>query len=171
MATMRALRAHSRGGPEVLVYELAPRPCAVSGEVLVEVEAAALPLAALTAWQAFVDHASLVAGERVLVHGGAGGVGGYAIQLAASLGAEVTATSVGKVEYVKSLGAHRVVDVSSEDFDAGDPEFDIVIDTVGGQLVDRSYSFLRKGGGSSHFSPRLTGPGRKGAASMPCSSL
>jgi NADPH:quinone reductase-like Zn-dependent oxidoreductase len=107
---MMALRAHTRGGPEQLSYEPAPMPHPRSGEVLVafatvpaaalavkprkvsHVEAASLPLAALTAWQALVDHAGLTCGETVLVHGGAGGVGVYAVQLAAGLGARVIAT-------------------------------------------------------------------------------
>jgi NADPH:quinone reductase-like Zn-dependent oxidoreductase len=69
---------------------------------LSHVEAAALPLAALTAWQALVDHAKIRSGERVLIHGGADGVGGYATQIAAALGARTTVTSRGQVDYVKS---------------------------------------------------------------------
>jgi NADPH:quinone reductase-like Zn-dependent oxidoreductase len=120
---------------------MARKPASLS-----HVEAAALPLAALTAWQALVDHAKVTAGERVLIHGGAGGVGGYATQMAVALGAHATATSVGAVEYVKSLGAERVIDVRSEEFDTQTGVFDVVIDTVGGQTLHRSFAVLRKGG-------------------------
>jgi NADPH:quinone reductase-like Zn-dependent oxidoreductase len=113
---------------------------------LSHVEAAALPLAVLTAWQALVDHARVAAGECVLVHGGAGGVGGYATQLSVALGAHTTATSVGAVAYVKSLGAQRVIDVRSERFDAQTAVFDMVIDTVGGDTLQRSFPVVRKGG-------------------------
>lgn len=92
----------------------------------------------------------IVAGERVLVQGRAGGVGGYAIPLGATLGAEVTATSVNKVDYVKGLGAHRVVDISSEDLDTEGGVFDVVVDTVGGQTLDRSFSAAAKGRSARH---------------------
>jgi NADPH:quinone reductase-like Zn-dependent oxidoreductase len=228
---MHALRAHTRGGPEVLVYEQAPAPTPGDGEILVEVhaaaitfaeltweetwtrngadrtpiipshefsgvvsdvgpevgdfgvgqqvygmvpfdrdgaaaefvavpadqvatkpqslthiEAAALPLPALTAQQALFDHAKVVAGERVLVHGGAGGVGGYAIQMAAAAGAHVTATTVGAVDYVTGLGAHQIIDVRTDDFATREGDFDVVIDTVGGDTLDRSYAVLRRRG-------------------------
>jgi NADPH:quinone reductase-like Zn-dependent oxidoreductase len=113
---------------------------------LSHVEAAALPLAALTAWQALVDHAKIRSGERVLIHGGAGGVGGYATQIAAALGARTTVTSRGQVDYVKSLGAQTVIDARSDDFDTESGAFDIVIDTVGGQTLARSFLVLRRGG-------------------------
>jgi NADPH:quinone reductase-like Zn-dependent oxidoreductase len=230
--SMMALRAHRRGGPEVLQYESAPIPTPAAGEALVAVHAAAItfaelgwdetwtsagrsrtptipshelsgvvtalgdevaglavgdevyglvpfdrdgaaadyvcvpttslvprprtvshvvaaavPLAALTAWQALVDHARVQPGERVLVHGGAGGVGAFATQLAAARGAEVTATSFeADVDAVRSFGAERVIDVQAEKFDAEPGVYDIVIDTVGGSTLDRSYAVLRHGG-------------------------
>jgi len=226
---MTALRAHRRGGPEVLVLERAPVPVAAPGEVLVAVHAAAitfdeltweetwtrdgadrtpvipshevsgvvadigsgvtdftvgdevygliefdrdgaaadfvavpaadlaakpstvshtvaaaLPLAGLTAWQALVDHAAVRPGESVLVHGGAGGVGALTVQLAARLGADVTATVRSDAGVlVRGFGAGRVIDVRSE---AVDGAYDVVIDTVGGQVLDRSYRLLRRGG-------------------------
>ncbi|MEO5875940.1 MAG: NADP-dependent oxidoreductase [Streptosporangiaceae bacterium] len=233
MKTMMALRAHSRGGPEQLVYERAPVPVPGEGEVLIAVhaaaitfteldwdlswathdgldrtpvipshevsgtvaepgpgvtgltvgdevyglidfdrngaaaayatvpahtlalkprsvshaEAAALPLAALTAWQAMVDHAAVAPGDRVLVHGGAGGVGVYAVQIAASLGAAVTATDVPAHEaFVKELGAERFIDFTREEFDQVASDFDVVLDTVGGRTLERSYGVLRSGG-------------------------
>lgn len=228
---MQALRAHTRGGPEVLVYEQAAAPTVGDGEILVavhaaaitfaelswdetwtrngidrtpiipshefsgavagmgsgvagfaigdavfgvvpfdrdgaaaecvavpadsaapkpaslsHVEAAALPLPALTAQQALFDHARLAAGEHVLVHGGAGGVGAYAIQLAATAGADVTATTIGAVDYVRQLGAHHVIDIRADGFPTSTGAFDVVIDTVGGDTLDRSYALLRPGG-------------------------
>lgn len=225
MTEMNALRAHRRGGPEVLVYEHAPVPVPGDGEVLVAVraaaitfdeltwdptwlrdgvdrtpiipshefcgevaalgpgaasvgvgesvygmvpfdrdgaaaeflavpasqiaakprtlsavEAAALPLAALTARQALFDHGRLRAGDRVLVLGGAGGVGGFAVQMAVAAGAEVAATSRGSADYVRSLGA-RVIDTRTEKWDGG--TYDVVIDTVSG---DPPYALVREGG-------------------------
>lgn len=230
---MMALRAHTRGGPDRLVYEPAPRPEPREGEVLVavhaaaitfaelgwdlswttrdgadrtpvipshevsgtvaalgdgvagfavgdevyglvdfdrdgaaaeyvavpvdalaakpskatHVEAAALPLAALTAWQALVDQAGLEPGETVLVHGGAGGVGVYLVQLAAHLGAHVVATDLpANAGFVRSLGAERFVDVTTEAFDDVVSGVDVVVDTVGGDTLERSYRVLRPEG-------------------------
>ena len=111
------------------------------------VEAAALPLAALTAWQALVDHAGLQPGDRVLVHGGAGGVGVYAVQLAAHLGATVTATDrPGNETFVRSLGAADFLDFTTRRFDDELSDLDVVIDAVGGNTLARSYRVLRPGG-------------------------
>lgn len=110
-------------------------------------EAAALPLAALTAWQALVDHADLRAGERVLVHGGAGGVGVYGVQLAAHLGAQVIATDLPTNEaFVRSLGAAEFLDFTKQRFDDELSDLDVVLDTVGGETLARSYRVLRPGG-------------------------
>ncbi|HEY0240869.1 MAG TPA: NADP-dependent oxidoreductase [Friedmanniella sp.] len=230
--TMMALRAHIRGGPEVLVHESAPVPVPGPDEVLLEVraaaitfteltwdetwhrdgvdrtpiipghevsgvvavlggpglgfevgdevyglirfdrdgaaaeyvavpaadlapaprstthvEAAALPLAALTAWQALYDRAGLRRGEDVLVHGGAGGVGAFAVQLAQTAGAHVTSTArAADVDLVGRLGAERVVDYEHQAFDEGGRAFDVVLDTVGGETLDRSFDVLRPGG-------------------------
>ena len=118
------------------------RPTTVS-----HVLSAALPLSGLTAWQALVDHAAVQPGERVLVHGGAGGVGALAVQLAAILGTEVTTTvRSDSHELVTKLGAHHVIDTRTERFDGEDAIFDVVIDTVGGETLDRSFEILRPGG-------------------------
>ncbi|MCV7020708.1 NADP-dependent oxidoreductase [Mycolicibacterium aichiense] len=220
---MTALRAHRRGGPEVLVVERAPIPVPAAGEVLVEVHAAAitfdeltwdetwqrngadrtptipshevsgvvvgttdevyglipfdrdgaaaeyvavpssclatrpatcshlaaaaLPLAGLTAWQALVEHADVQPGERVLVHGGAGGVGGLVIQLAARMGADVTTTVRSDVTgLMRELGATTVIDTRADAFDAPGAVYDVVVDTVGGQTMERSFGVLRPGG-------------------------
>ncbi|MGK5740038.1 NADP-dependent oxidoreductase [Micromonospora sp. URMC 103] len=236
MDTMRAVRAHRRGGPEQLVYEEAPRPEPGAGEVLVAVKAAsvtpheltwgatwthnmdgsgpertpiipshefsgvvaatgegvdgpgvgeavyglvpftrdgaaaeyvalpatavatkpatvdhdhaaALPLAALTAWQALVDHADLQAGQRVLVQGGAGGVGSYVVQLAAGLGAQVSATAgADDLDFVRGLGAEQVIDYAHDRFEDHVRDADVVVDLVGGATQSRSWSVLRPGG-------------------------
>lgn len=234
MSTMKAVRAHQRGGPEVLVYEDAPIPAVGPGEVLVEVhaaavtpgelaweptwqskdgsdrtpiipshefsgvvaktgsgvggldrgdevygliefnhdgaaaeyvslphevvvlrptklshvESAALPLAALTAWQALSDQAQVRSGERVFIQGGAGGVGSLAVQLAKALGANVTATAVAQDEpMVKTLGADRVVPSVAEALSPGHQPFDVLLDTFGGGSVPvESYGLLRPGG-------------------------
>ena len=232
METMMALRAHTRGGPEQLVYERVPRPVAGPGEALLavhaagitfdeltwdlswttrggadrtpmipshevsgtvatagpgvtglapgdevyalidfdrdgaaaeyvtvpasalaarprslsHVQAATLPLAALTAWQALVDHAGVKRGERVLVQGGAGGVGVYAVQLAAVLSAQVTATGRSQSEaFVRDLGAQEFI--SSRALGRGAAaDQDVVIDTVGGRVLADSFALLRRGG-------------------------
>jgi len=233
MGTMRALRAHVRGGPGQLVYEQAPAPAAGPGEALVAVHAAAitfaeltwdlswttrdgadrtpvipshelsgviaglgpgvtnlavgdaviglidfdrdgaaaeyvavpaatlaakptalshqqaatLPLAALTAWQALVDHAAVAPGERVLVLGGAGGVGLFAVQLAALLGGHVTATGrAADADFVRGLGAERFISFDGPDAAQPPGELDVVIDTVGGAALDGSYTLLGEGG-------------------------
>jgi NADPH:quinone reductase-like Zn-dependent oxidoreductase len=121
--------------------DVAAKPSALSHE-----EAAAVPLGALTAWQALHTHASLQAGQHVLVHGGAGGVGGYAVQLAARDGAVVTATASARdAEFVAGLGASRVIDYTSR-FEDQVSDVDIVIDPVGGEVMTRSWPVLRPGG-------------------------
>jgi NADPH:quinone reductase-like Zn-dependent oxidoreductase len=120
---------------------------AVKPQSLSHVAAATLPLAALTAWQALADHAALQPGEQVLVQGGAGGVGIFAVQLAAILGGYITATGRSTdAGFVRDLGADRFIST-----EAGRPSqpaggFDVVIDTVGGAVLDGSYGLLREGG-------------------------
>jgi NADPH:quinone reductase-like Zn-dependent oxidoreductase len=110
------------------------------------VHAATVPLAALTAWQALHDHYRLQKGEHVLVHGGAGGVGSYVVQLAVRHGARVTATaSANSAEYVRSLGAETVIDYTSR-FEEQVSDVDLVVDTVGGETLSRSWGVLRSGG-------------------------
>lgn len=236
MSTMHAVRAHTRGGPEQLVYEEVPRPEPGPGEVLVAVKAAsmtpgeltwpetwthtsdgtgpertpvipshefsgvvaargagvespadgeavyglipftrdgaaaeyvvlpaavvaakpatvdhdhaaALPLAALSAWQALVDHADLQADQHVLVQGGAGGVGSYVVQLAASLGARVSATAAAAdLEFVRYLGAEQAIDYANDRFEDHVDDVDVVVDLVGGATQSRSWSVLKPGG-------------------------
>ncbi|MFJ8013899.1 NADP-dependent oxidoreductase [Streptomyces sp. NPDC096339] len=236
VATMHAVRAHERGGPEQFVYESAPRPEPAAGEVLVAVcaasitageldwdatwtdrldgtghnrtptvpshefsgivaalgsdvtdleagdevfglipftrdgaaaeyvtvpahvlaakpdtldhdRAAAVPLAALTAWQALVAHAALQPGQHVLIHGGAGGVGTFAVQIARALGARVTATaSAHDRGLVNGLGAQRVIDYRGERFEDLVRDADVVLDLVGGETLRRSWASVLRGG-------------------------
>jgi NADPH:quinone reductase-like Zn-dependent oxidoreductase len=121
---------------------LASRP-----RLLSHVQAATLPLAALTAWQALVDHAGLVPGERVLVQGGAGGVGVYAVQLAAVLGGQVTATGRSRSEqFVRGLGATDFISSPAPGGEGKAAGQDVIIDTVGGQVLADSFALLRRGG-------------------------
>ncbi len=121
---------------------VAPRPVRLS-----HVESAALPLAALTAWQALSDHARLQPGERAFIQGGAGGVGSLAVQFAKALGAEVTATANEDDEpLVKTLGADRVVPSVSAALSSGEPLFDVLLNTFGGPVQEESYGLVRPGG-------------------------
>ena len=122
--------------------DCAPVPRSVS-----TVEAASLPLVALTAWQALVVRADVRPGQRVLVHAGAGGVGSMAIQLARHLGAHVATTaSAANADLVRSSGADEVVDHRSEDFTARLHDYDVVLDPLGEASVLRSLTVLRPGG-------------------------
>jgi NADPH:quinone reductase-like Zn-dependent oxidoreductase len=109
--------------------------------------AAAATLAGLTAWQALFDHGELKAGQKVLIHGAAGGVGTYAVQLAKWAGATVVATvSTADVGFVKGLGADHVIDYTKQSFDDMVQDVDVVLDPIGGETRDRSWRTLRKGG-------------------------
>ncbi len=233
MKTMKAIRFHSYGGPEVLAYEDAPRPTPGSGEVLVRVHAAgvnpvdwkvregylkemlhhtlplipgwdvsgvveaagpgatrfkagdevfsrpdiqrngtyaeylvireteiapkpksidhihaaAIPLAGLTAWQSLIGAAGLTAGQRVLIHAAAGGVGGYAVQLAKWRGAHVIGTASEKnLDYLRGLGADEVIDYGRVPFEKAAGKVDVVFDTIGGETQERSWQVLKPGG-------------------------
>jgi NADPH:quinone reductase-like Zn-dependent oxidoreductase len=122
--------------------EIQPKPAILNFE-----EAASLPVGALTAWGALIDTAKIEAGQRVLVQGAAGGVGAYVVQLARWKGAHVIGTaSTGNVEFARSLGAENVIDYSSTRFETVVHDMDVVIDTVGGDLAERSFQVLRPGG-------------------------
>ena len=109
--------------------------------------AAAVPLAGLTAWQGLFDEGNLHAGQRVLIHGGAGGVGHFAIQFAKAKGATVcTTVSTQDVEFARSLGADEVVDYKSERFEDKIHDVDLVFDLVAGDTQERSWAVLKDGG-------------------------
>jgi NADPH:quinone reductase-like Zn-dependent oxidoreductase len=233
METMKAVRIHSYGGPEVLQYEEAPRPKSGAGAVLIRVHAAgvnpvdwkirqgyfkgrvdhslplilgwdlsgvveatgsgvaglqegdevysrpdiardgayaehivvretevalkpksidhihaaAIPLAALTAWQSLFDAAGLSAGQKVLIHAAAGGVGSFAVQLARWKGAHVIGTaSKRNHELVRNLGAAETIDYETTRFEDVVDEVDVVFDTIGGDTQKRSWQVLKKGG-------------------------
>lgn len=111
------------------------------------VQAAALPLAALTAWQALIDTAGLHAGDRVLIHAAAGGVGHLAVQIAKAQGAYVIGTArVAKHPFLRSLGADELIDYTAVDFTNAISEVDVVIDTIGGGYGPRSLRVLRRSG-------------------------
>ena len=120
----------------------APKPGNVD-----HVQAAALPLAALTAWQALADTARLSAGQRVLIHAAAGGVGHLAVQIAKARGAHVIGTaSARNHDLVRGLGADELIDYHDTDFAAAITDADVVLDTVGGDYPARSLRTLRDGG-------------------------
>lgn len=110
-------------------------------------EAAAVPLAALTAWQGLFEHGKLQAGQTVLIHGGSGGVGHFAVQLAKAYGATVLTTVSGaNVEFVRELGADRAINYQSERFEEIARDVDVVLDLVGAETQKRSWSVLKAGG-------------------------
>lgn len=230
MPEMNAVRIHGYGGPEVLVYETAPRPLPAAGQVLVHIHAAgvnpidwkvrrgdmqqfrpaqfplilgydiagiveevgndasglsvgdavyanipgggyaeyaaipaqaaarkprsldfqqsaALPVAALTAWQALFDHAGLSAGQTVLIHAGAGGVGHLAIQFAKNAGARVLATASARNQsFLRDMGADIAIDYTSVKFEDAAHDIDVVFDTIGGDTQERSWGVLKPGG-------------------------
>ncbi|MEU0275828.1 NADP-dependent oxidoreductase [Streptomyces sp. NPDC006307] len=116
-------------------------------EALTHIQAAALPLAALTAWQALVDVARVRPGRRVLIHAAAGGVGHLAVQIAKARGAHVTGTArAAKHEFLRRLGADELVDYTEADFETAVAPVDVVVDTIGGAYGPRSLRTLRPGG-------------------------
>src|SRR3989442_1559881 len=168
---MKAIVVHEFGGPEVLKYEDAPRPEPKENEVLIRViaagvnpvetdkevspkpksltfeEAAAVPLAAETAWQALFDTAKLSAGQTVLIHGGSGGVGSFAIQFAKARGAKVFATaSTLNQDLLKQLGADVAIDYTKQKFEDIAKDVDVVMDSIGKDTLARSYGVVKKGG-------------------------
>jgi NADPH:quinone reductase-like Zn-dependent oxidoreductase len=114
---------------------------------LTHIEAASVPVVASTAWQMVFDHGRVDDTKRVLVHGAAGNVGAYAVQLAKRAGAEVVATAFARdADYVRSLRVDRVVEVPGARFEERVKEVDVVIDTIGGEALDRSFAVLKPGG-------------------------
>jgi NADPH:quinone reductase-like Zn-dependent oxidoreductase len=121
---------------------LAPKP-----QTLDHVQSAAIPLPALSAWQALFEHGHLQEGERVLIHGATGGVGHFAVQLARHFGAHVIGTaSTANMKRAHDLGAHEVLDHTAGPFEEALEPVDLVFDTVGGDLLARSSTVLRDGG-------------------------
>jgi NADPH:quinone reductase-like Zn-dependent oxidoreductase len=122
--------------------DLALKPASASME-----EAGSLPLVALTAWQALVEHGNVRPGQKVLIHAGAGGVGSIAIQLAKHLGATVTTTaSSSNADFVRDLGADIVIDYRTQDFEQLLSGYDLVLDSLGGENLQKSLRILKPGG-------------------------
>ncbi len=122
--------------------DLAPKPRSLD-----YAQAAGIPLVGLTAWQALFDHAGLSAGQSILIHGAAGGVGSMAVQLACWAGAHVIGTaSARNRDFLRKLGANEIIDYTSTRFEDVLHDIDIVLDTIGGDTMERSWSVLKKGG-------------------------
>lgn len=122
--------------------EMAPKPQSLDHE-----HAAAVPMAGLTAWQALFDHAHLSSKDTVLIHGAAGGVGSFAVQLARWTGAHIIGTaSAHNSSFLKDLGVNDVIDYKKTSFEDRVHDVDVVFDTVGGKTLERSWQVLRKGG-------------------------
>ena len=144
---VHALLGYGRDGAQAdytiaLPNELVPKP-----RTLDHVQAAAVPLSALTAWQALFDHAHLAAGQTVLIHGGAGGVGVFAVQLAHWAGAQVIATtSARNRDFLRELGANEIIDYTTTRFEAVAQGVDLVFDLVGGDTLQRSWQVIKPGG-------------------------
>lgn len=141
-----AMLGWDRGGHAehvvVKAVEMAPKPSNLS-----HTEAAAVPLAALTAWQGLIDHGGLKSGQRVLIHGGAGGVGHFAIQIAKAKGAWVATTcSARDFDFVRGLGADQAIDYKADAFEEILKDIDLVFDLIGGKTQDKSFRVLRHGG-------------------------
>ena len=122
--------------------EMAPKPQSLDHKY-----AAAVPMAGLTAWQALFDHAHLSSKDTILIHGAAGGVGSFAVQLARWTGAHIIGTaSAHNSSFLKDLGVNDVIDYKKISFEDRVNDVDVVFDTVGGKTLERSWQVLRKGG-------------------------
>jgi NADPH:quinone reductase-like Zn-dependent oxidoreductase len=137
-----------RNGAAAELASVLPNEVAALPETLSPVQGSTLPIGALTAWQGLVDHGQVKRGDVVLVHGGAGAVGSFAIQIAKEAKATVIATTRGEdsVRFCRTLGADMVVDTSTSAFEQVAGTVDLVFDTVGRNLLERSWAVVRPGG-------------------------
>ncbi len=120
---------------------------AIKPKTLTMEEAASVPLVGLTAWQVLIEKANLKKGQKVLIHAGSGGVGTFAIQLAKHVGATVaTTTSTANVELVKTLGADIAIDYKKEDFEKVLHDYDVVLNSLGKETLEKSLRVLKPGG-------------------------
>src|SRR5262249_11746318 len=125
-----------------LPQNIGRKPATLSHE-----DAASVPIGALTSWQGLIDRAKLEPGERVLVHGGAGAVGLYAVQLAHIRGAHVITTVAAQdIDFVKQLGADQAIDYKASRFEEVVRDVDVIFDGVGGDTLERSWDVLKPGG-------------------------
>ena len=126
---------------------LAENEAALKAKSMTFIEAAGVPMGALTAWQSLVDAAQLKAGQTVLIHGGSGGTGSFAVQIAKARGAKVIATaSTANQELLKQLGADVAIDYTKTKFEEVAKDVDVVFDPVGRDTLARSYAVVKKGG-------------------------
>lgn len=136
-----------RGGGYAQYATAKEREISAKPKSLSFVKAAGVPIVALTAWQALIDTAKLSAGQTVLIHGGSGGVGSFAIQIAKAKGAKVYATaSTPNQDLLKELGADVAIDYTKQKFEEIAKDVDVVLDSVGKDTLQRSYGVLKKGG-------------------------
>src|SRR5438477_328040 len=120
---------------------------AIKPKALTMEEAASIPLVGLTAWQVLIERANLKKGQKVLIHAGSGGVGTFAIQLAKHVGAVVaTTTSTANLDWVKALGADIVIDYHKDDFATILRDYDVVLNSLGGEVLEKSLRVLKPGG-------------------------
>ena len=142
-----AIYGQTRTGAAADFATIPANACAKAPTTLDLADAAAVPVGGMTAWQALFDHGGLQTGQRVLIHGGAGGVGMFAIQLAKWQGAHViTTASAANEHYVRELGADEVIDYSTTTFESAVKDVDVVLDTIGGETQTRSLQVLKAGG-------------------------
>ena len=126
---------------------VAPSGAAAKPKSLDMIAAGGVPLAATTAWQGLFDHGGLKSGQTVLIHGGSGGVGGFAVQFARAKGARVIATASGEgLQTVRDYGADEVVDYQTQKFEDVAHDVDLVFDLIGGDTQERSFAVLKPGG-------------------------
>jgi NADPH:quinone reductase-like Zn-dependent oxidoreductase len=146
-AAVYALTAFGGDGAEAEYAIALPGELAARPRTLDDTQAAAVPLAALTAWQALFTHGGLASGQTVLIHGAAGGVGTYAVQLARWAGARVIATASARHgDFLRELGVDQVIDYTATRFEDVVSNVDLVFDTVGGETLERSWRVVRPGG-------------------------
>lgn len=142
-----ALLNPAKGGAYAEYVVVSESELALKPKSLHHIRAAAVPVAAVTAWNALFETAQLQSGQRVLIHGGAGGVGHFAVQLAKRKGTHVIATASAKNhELVYELGADEVIDYQAQKFEDVARKIDIVLDSIGGDTQERSWKVLKKGG-------------------------
>lgn len=141
-----ALTAFDRDGAEAEYTIALPSELATKPRTLNHVQAAAVPLAALTAWQALFEHVNLTEGQSVLIHGAAGGVGVFAVQLARWAGAHVIATAAAhNRDFLLELGANEIIDYTTTRFEEVVHDVDLVFDLVGGDTLQRSWQVVKRG--------------------------
>src|SRR5579872_1001458 len=146
-AEVYAMLGYGRDGAEAEFTIALPSELASKPRTLDHVQAAAVPLTALTAWQALFVHASLAAGQTILIHGAAGGVGVFAVQLARHAGAQVIATASARHrDFLRELGASAVIDYTTTRFEEVVHDVDLVFDLIGGDTLVRSWQVVKPGG-------------------------